>query len=191
MGKGGVKGGTPQIFVCDYCNQFEGSFGEVAKHEKPCKVMFDKLCKRAGTFDTEPAEGAGPTAKEKKKETKKRQLEALGLDTADRLDDVETKHLQKVSRAVEVGTATEAAADAAAATVPPHKVGASSDAPSFFDNRDAPSLSKAAKRKAAKRARKGASSTEVTSGAAAAGAAREEDARAKAARVAMLLLGRR
>ena len=58
MGKGGkaLKGDEKEIFVCDFCNMFEGSYGLVLKHEKMCKREFDLLCKRAGTYVDEKAE---------------------------------------------------------------------------------------------------------------------------------------
>ena len=83
-----VKGGkerSHEIFVCDYCNMFEGRYGDVVKHEKACKRYFDELCKRAGTYVDERAgkiepvpdveqraDAATPTAKEKREVAKKR-----------------------------------------------------------------------------------------------------------------------
>ena len=171
MGKGGKsKGGksTQEIFVCDYCNQFEGSFALVAQHERKCKPYFESLCKVAGTFYDKPAgktsdradaaETAhekgertyGRTAKEKREAAKKRRREALGLETADeRLDDVERAHLEKSTG--EVRTATDAAA-----TVSTRDASANSDAPSLGGP-----PSKAERRKAAKRKRKEAEREEA------------------------------
>jgi len=186
MGKGGGKGrskgggsvGGGEIFVCDYCNEFEGNYAVVASHEKACKRLFDQLCQRAGTYDdgrqantrstigdAEREEAALPTAKEKRAAAKKQQREVMGLETAEeRLDDFERAHLERSKRGREerpdAASAAPATGPSAAAAQSTCDASPSGDAPSL----DGP-LSKAQRRKSAKRKRK-----EAASGAAADGA---------------------
>ena len=152
MGKGGKKdagksgGKGSEIFQCDYCFMFEGTFALVAKHEKTCKPYFDMLCKRAGTYeepqidkggnkdsqraswkDAERESGEheksersqGRTAKEKRQNAKKRRQAALGRAAADEsLDQMERVHLDVATEREEheERTATGAAAAAASST---------------------------------------------------------------------------
>ena len=87
MGKGGIskaaakakgakaKGkGSGEIFVCDYCLQYEGTHADVAQHEKGCKRHFEMLCRRAGTYV--PGDNAIVKDEPAAKKTKRQDVEA-------------------------------------------------------------------------------------------------------------------
>ena len=208
MAKGGGKksraksSANQEIFVCDYCLAFEGSYQLVAQHEKTCKPYFERLCKLAGTFssngtqaerkrrnpDQDEEENStstgekgektyGRTAKEKREAAKKRKKQALGLETAnERLEDVERAHLER---------AGEERAEKDPPEVSTRDASANNDAPS----RGGPP-SKAERRKAEKKRRKEAARAEAARAEAASGAV-DDAPRAKVAKAAHVVAAAR